>query len=76
MNITPIDTAPLLTSVGQTGPLFAFMMLVILALFGIAIYLYRDGRDANKQYSEDSKAINTTLAGLKEIIGVIIHKKD
>lgn len=74
MEITPIETAPLISKIADQSALDAFMMLVILGLCGVAIYLYKDGRTDRKETTEALGAINATLAGLKGLIDVIVHK--
>jgi hypothetical protein len=73
--MNPIDVTALATQVGQVGPLFAFMMVVILALFTVAIYLYRDGRAERKETTEALGSINVTLASLKELLNAIAIRK-
>jgi len=74
LNISPVDTGPLVSEVAKQGALEAFMLLVILALFGVAVYLYKDGRADRKETTDALGDINTTLAALKEVINVIVNK--
>ena len=70
----PINTAPLISKVAEQGALAAFMLLVIIALSAACVYLYRDSRAERKENTQALGTINTTMAGLKEVINVIAHK--
>ena len=72
--MNPIDTSNLTTAVGQVGPLFAFMMFIIICLGCFVMYLMRDSRAERKENADVMSAISTTLAGIKELINVLITK--
>lgn len=74
--MNPVDTAPLITQVANAGPLAAFMMLVILALFAVCIYLYKDSRSERKENTDALGTINITLAAIKEVLNVLSIRKD
>lgn len=74
--MNPVDTAPLIAEISKAGALESFMLLVIVALSCYVLYLNKDASAERKENREINKAVGETLAGVKELMNVLIHKKD
>lgn len=73
--MNPIDAAPLISEVAKAGALEAFMLLVIISLAGFSLYLIKDSRAERKEFLDALSPINTTLAGIKELVNVLVNNK-
>lgn len=64
--MVPIDTSGLMSQVGQVGPLFAFMMLVIIVLCFVVRTLYNRnvvlGDKLQEAFSGSTLAMDRTAA--------------
>ncbi len=59
------------------------MLLVIIALCGVSVYLYKDGRDYRDKQTEQNKetaaAVNSmavVFSGMKDLLNVLISRKN